>query len=481
MLDDWNRLFELDSCGLQDYLEGKIGFFGHDELSIGMPVDWHRDPVTGIVSPQIYGKHLEYRDDSVVGNVKFLWELGRHQHLVPLAVGYAVSGDECYRDNIADQLSSWMQDNPYGTGIHWCSALEVSLRLVSWSLVNSLLILKDGGNGLFDIEEISNSIGISIYQHCYFVRHYLSRHSSANNHLIGELTGLWVACRVFDLGKMGQVWGDFAGHELEKEAYLQVYPDGVDREQAFYYHMWVLEYLLFARIVAARTNEAFSPEFDERIHSMLAFLKDVSVDGGEPPQVGDADDGFVTRFDPAWPKHPYSEIIGAADAVLYEGIDPGSQKAFWYRAISDQRLITNNFTWHRKYPVAYSDGGYAVLGGNGCHLVMDAGDLGYLAIAAHGHADALSFCLAVDGTWWIVDPGTYAYHSNAVWRNYFRGTAAHNTIVINDTDQSTIAAHSCGRRRRARNCYLSVQMKMSRSQRGGMMVTAALVSVIRVK
>jgi uncharacterized heparinase superfamily protein len=69
-------------------------------------------------------------------------------------------------------------------------------------------------------------------------------------------------------------------------------------------------------------------------------------------------------------------------------------------------------------------------------LVFDAGSLGYPSIAAHGHADALSFCLAVHGAWWLVDPGTYAYHSTPEWRNYFRGTAAHNTLSVDGRDQS---------------------------------------------
>jgi uncharacterized heparinase superfamily protein len=61
--------------------------------------------------------------------------------------------------------------------------------------------------------------------------------------------------------------------------------------------------------------------------------------------------------------------------------------------------------------------------------------LGYLAIAAHGHADALAFTLSVAGKPILVDPGTFSY-STQPWRRYFRGTAAHNTVVVDDRDQS---------------------------------------------
>ncbi len=438
LITEWKKHFQLDTVQLQQYLEGNIDFFGHDSLSVGMPVNWHRDPVTGIESPLFFGKTLNYRDDNLVGNVKFTWELGRHQHLVPLAVAYVISGDNRYKDNIVEQIQSWIKDNPYGMGIHWCTSLEASIRMISWSIVHSLILLKDGGKGLFDSGIDADKLGVSIYQHCYFIKSFLSLHSSANNHLIGEITGLWIACNVFNLGKEGKNWAQFAKKELESEAAKQVYTDGVNKEQAFYYHMWVLEYFLFAQQVAARSSDELSEDFKKIIPKMANFLKDISPLGGEPPQVGDADDGFVSRFDPCWPEKPYLEMIDTTDAVFGLSEQMRSQKAFWYRAISEQSFKELE-KWQRNYPVAYNEGGYAILGNENCHLMMDAGDLGYLGIAAHGHADALSFCLAIDSEWWLVDPGTYVYHSDEKWRKYFRGSTAHNTVVIDDTDQSTFA------------------------------------------
>ena len=433
----WQSLFSLDKDLLSAYRNGRINFFGHDLLDVGNPVAWQRDPVTGIEAPRTFGKSLNYRDDRVVGNVKFTWELGRHQYLVPLAVAYAVSGEQGYRQAVVDQIEGWIEDNPFGLGIHWCSALEVALRLISWAVVHSLLVLRDGEQGLFASVHDPGRLGCSIYQQARFVRYFLSRHSSANNHLIGELSGLWVACQVFDMGAIGRQWSGFAHQELEREASLQVHPDGVDKEQAFYYHLWVLEYFLFVWVVGSRSGQPFSVDFTQRLLAMTHFLEDVAPDGGEPPQIGDGDDGFVVRFTPHWPEKPYRELIAAVRGVLGKTAESGSEKAFWYQAMAGPDIPNIPGTgWTRSYPAVYPQGGYAVLGGTGCHLVFDAGPLGYLGIAAHGHADALSFCLAVEGIWWLVDPGTYAYHSDPAWRNYFRGTAAHNTVRINGQDQS---------------------------------------------
>lgn len=437
LLAQWQASFTPDVDGLQASLAGRISFFGHAPLDIGTPVAWHRDPVTGIEAPLLFGKSINYRDDRVVGNIKFTWELGRHQHLVPLAVAYAVSGDPVYRSAVIDQIEGWIDANPYGIGIHWCSALEVSLRLVSWTLVHSLLALRDGEAGLFSVARAPRRLGRSIYQQACFVRHFLSRHSSANNHLIGELCGLWVACRTFDLGAAGAAWGALAQRELEREARLQVHPDGVDREQASYYHLWVLEYLLCCWLVGQRSGAAFSAEFAATLLAMARFLEDISPDGGEPPQLGDADDGCVARFVPSWSERPYREMLAAVHQVFDGAPSAACEKAFWYRAMLPAATPgLPALEWRRVYPVCYPQGGYVVLGGQGCHLVFDAGPLGYLGIAAHGHADALSFCLAIDGAWWLVDPGTYAYHSDPAWRSYFRGTAGHNTVRVNGADQS---------------------------------------------
>jgi uncharacterized heparinase superfamily protein len=71
-------------------------------------------------------------------------------------------------------------------------------------------------------------------------------------------------------------------------------------------------------------------------------------------------------------------------------------------------------------------------------VLFDCGELGYTAIAAHGHADALAFTMRVAGRDLLVDPGTYDYFTYPAWRDYFRGTRSHNTVEIDGMDQSRI-------------------------------------------
>lgn len=440
-LPEWQARYQLDTAGLNDLMQGNMTLFGHHKVKLGTRIDWRTDPDTGTRSPSVYGKSINYRNDANVGNIKVLWELGRQHHLVPLAAAYAVSGDDRYLEPIRIQLDSWIEENPFAIGVHWCSALELALRLSSWAIVHSLISARDGQHGLFGVVSDSEAFGVSIYQQAWFIRHYLSRHSSANNHLFGELCGLWIACNVFDLGTEGFRWKKKCACELEQQLQLQVFEDGVGKEQALYYHLWMLEYGIFIAAAGRRFGTPFSNEFSDRLDAMTDFIKDITPHGGTPPQIGDADDGFVTRFSASWPSDPYGDVVAAADVVLRAQAPRSlTEKAFWYGIIGmpDNGTLPTRTSAppQRKYPRIYPNGGYAILGDDVCHIVFDAGSLGYLSIAAHGHADALSINLALSGKWWLVDPGTYVYHRMPQWRDYFRSTRAHNCVVVDGRDQS---------------------------------------------
>jgi hypothetical protein len=89
----------------------------------------------------------------------------------------------------------------------------------------------------------------------------------------------------------------------------------------------------------------------------------------------------------------------------------------------------------------FADGGYLLFGArfgepDEIKGMVDCGPLGYLGIAAHGHADALAITLSVAGEQCLVDPGTWSYWQAPAWRDYFRGTSAHNTVRVDGVDQS---------------------------------------------
>jgi hypothetical protein len=68
------------------------------------------------------------------------------------------------------------------------------------------------------------------------------------------------------------------------------------------------------------------------------------------------------------------------------------------------------------------------------HVLIDAGPFGPWG-SGHSHSDTLSLIVCSGHREILIDPGTYTYA--AAERNWFRGSAAHNTIRIDGLDQAT--------------------------------------------
>jgi len=217
--------------------QGRMNLFALRELDLGLPPRWNRDPKTGIEAPRVFGKLLDYRDPDLVGDIKYLWEPNRHLQLVTLAQAYALSGERRYYDALAEQLESWFLACPYGLGPNWASALEAGIRLVNWAIAWQLVQpIKD--------QDFKARWLRSVYEHAHFIRHWLSAHSSANNHLLGEATGLFIAGLTWPHWPEMREWASVAKTIVEREALAQNAPDGVNREQAVWYQQFVLDMLL---------------------------------------------------------------------------------------------------------------------------------------------------------------------------------------------------------------------------------------------
>ncbi|HET7197354.1 MAG TPA: alginate lyase family protein, partial [Burkholderiales bacterium] len=422
---------------------GRLDVFALADLDLGLPPRWNRDPKSGIEAPLRFGKQLDYRDPDLVGDIKYLWEPNRHLQLVTLAQAWALTGRRKYLDALGEQLDSWFLACPYPRGPNWSSALEAAIRLVNWSIAWQLA----GGAAGIEAELRARWLR-SVYQHAHFVRHWLSAHSSANNHLIGEAAGLYLAGLTWPHWREAGDWLATGRKILEREAQAQVAPDGVSREQALWYQQFVLDMLLLPLLAGRAAGERFSGAFEARVEAMIDFIAGVMDAGGHVPMFGDADDGYLVRLERDAQFCPYRSAL-AAGALLFRRGDfklkarrPDDKLRWLFGPQADAQFAALDAQATRLPPrQSFPEGGYYVLG---CELdrprevraVVDAGPLGYTAIAAHGHADALSFTLSVQGREILVDPGTYAYHTQERWRGYFRGTSAHNTVRVDGLDQS---------------------------------------------
>lgn len=444
--------------------QGALEVFGR-EVFLGAVPDWNRDPKSGVRAPRELGPVLDYRDARKVGDIKYLWEPNRHLHLVRLAQAYRLTGQAGYLNVVRHHVQTWLQQCPYLRGPNWASSLELAIRLINWSLVWELA----GGAGgpLFAGREgarLQEEWLQSIYRHLSFIAANFSRYSSANNHLIGEAAGLYVGALSWPQWKDCARFVAQGQAILEEQARLQITPEGVPREQAFAYAQFVFDFLLLAALKGRAADLAFSPAYWQRLERMLEFIAALMDSAGHVPQVGDADDGYVVSLAPQPGFCAFRSLL-ATGAVLFRrpefklksgGLDDKTRWLFGPEAGQVYAELEQP-AGPLALPRAFPEGGYYILGAeldtpDEVRLLMDAGPLGYLSLAAHGHADALSILLGIHGRQILVDPGTYAYHTQPRWRAWFRGTAAHNTVCIDGLDQSVPGGNFMWVRHAAAQC-----------------------------
>lgn len=433
-------------------LAGQFDVFALHGVPLGFPPRWNRDPKTGTEAALVFGKTLNYRDPTLVGDIKYLWEPNRHYELVTLAQAFYLTQETRYADACRALLESWFAQCPYPLGQAWCSSLENAIRLTNWAVAWHLL-----GGAKASIIEGAESVGFrqrwiaSIHQHCHFIAGHLSRYSSANNHLLGECMGLFIGATTWPCWSASRKWQHTARDEFERQALCQTAVDGVNREQAIWYQHEVADMMLLCGLIGRANGIAFADPYWRRLAAMLSFIDAAMDTNGNVPMIGDSDDAVMVRWSCEADFHPYRSLL-ASGAVLFGRADYKlrarrfDHKSRWLLG----QAGAESFAAPGPYPDQgnlqgpqrqFAEGGYYLLGDafdtdQEIRVLVDAGPLGYLSIAAHGHADALSLTLSAAGRPLLIDPGTYAYHTEEKWRRYFRGTAAHNTVRIDGCDQS---------------------------------------------
>ncbi|MEV7598248.1 alginate lyase family protein [Kitasatospora sp. NPDC089797] len=418
-------------------MDGHAEYFGVPRTDLAAP-DWSFDPKTGRRAPAGYSFDLPYRDEDAVGDIKQIWEPSRHQHLTVLAAAYALTGNERYAQRTSEHLRSWWEANPPLRGVHWISGIELGIRLLSWVWVRRLLDGWPGAAALFE----SNPVALEqIWHHQRWLAAFPSRGSSANNHVIAEAAGQFAAACAFDWFPASARWRAEALRSLERHLRGNTFPSGLNRELATEYHGLVLELGLAAlaeadaaavpvprtvRLVLLRMSDALAAVVDDRLR---------------PPRQGDADDGHGLVLDGAGTDR-WASLLATGEAVF--GRLP------WWPAPAGTDVRTpllaallrpygrnGGVARPASRPVHFPDAGMTVLRGPaGIWCRCDGGPHGFLSIAAHGHADALSLEVRQDGVDVLADPGTYCYHGQPEWRRYFRSTLGHNTLELDGADQS---------------------------------------------
>lgn len=417
-----------------------------DWLVLGWPrpdiadPDWFLDPVTGRRAPQEdYAFALDHRDEEVTGNVKAVWELSRHHHLTVLAAAWWLTGDERYAAATAAQLRSWWAANPFLSGVHWTSGIELGIRLVSWVWVRRLL---DGWPGAVDLFEDNETALRQIRWHQEYLAAFRSTGSSANNHLVAEACGRLAAACAFPWYADSRRWRSEATRALEASLTANTFGSGVNRELATDYHRFVTELGLLALAEADRAGHPLGHPTKRIIAASVDAAAALLDPAGRPPRQGDGDEGRGLLVDGP-DADPWAAVLATGAAIFgarewWPHVDPDVTSRL-VGALAERCVVPERAG---VAPDSFTDAGIQLMrtrpvgGRPWVWCRCDGGPQGFLSIAAHGHADALSVEVRHGDVDVLADPGTYCYHGEPEWRSYFRSTRAHNTVEVDGDSQA---------------------------------------------
>lgn len=428
----WQKQLPVPLLTMADrILANSFDVFGID-VQHGDAVNWHQDAKTGRLWPLKFWSKVNIRDGATIGGVKFVWEINRLYCLPILGMVYRCTGKERYAKAIFSMVRSWSEANPYPLGVNWTSGIELGLRVAN--LIWSLSFLEG-----YEVKPEERTCVLGFLQlHGYHLYRYQSKYSSNNNHALAEALGLFLASVFFSGLKGAASWRDFGKKILEREVTRQIFADGGSYEYTTSYLSFTADFFLLYRMVCVRLNLTYDPVIDERLESSCEYLANLIDSRGNLPNIGDQDSAVLVNF--GLDNHANFRSLLNTCAMLYgraefrqEGeLDFKTALLLGESGQGKQSSQPNNAH------ALMEQSGLSVIRVSGSNkelvFVGNATPLGMPPLYAHGHLDALSFTLSVDGQEVFVDPGTYLYHSGGKWRTYFRSVAAHNTVRVNKTE-----------------------------------------------
>lgn len=387
---------------------------------------------------------IKFTGQDHLGEIREVWELNRMQFMPRMALFALKNDDARTYDNLKAIFYDWVRENPFLYGANWSSPMESAIRAYQWLTTLALLEFFDKRDDEFSADLLRGVVASMEY-----VVDNFSAYSSANNHLIAEAALTGIAGLMLE-GRYEQNWHETGSRILEKELKKQFYDDGVNKEHATHYQVFVSDIWLQFNLISAGYGK--SPVLPELLEKSMFFLSRLKI-GDNFIEYGDSDDGKLLKLLPREGEY-FDEVLELSEIAM----NVENSRSFWRprRILRDMELRDCRSSQIN----CFAESGYFVFNDGQICFLFDFAPLGYGKLAAHGHSDCLQFILYDKNGPIFTDGGTYVYNADAELRNYFKGTRAHNTLAYKDRDQSqALGAFIYGRRAKARGLSFRVGEK----------------------
>ena len=294
-------------------------------------------------------------------------------------------------------IKRWVADNPPGNGSGW-EPYPTSLRIVNWI------------KWVFAGHELEPDCLVSLSTQARWLSKKLEIHL-LGNHLFANAKAL-VFAGIFFNGREAEQWLEKGLQILKHEIPEQILTDGGHFERSTMYHAIALEDML---------------DLCNILRSYSGFLSDYWVEVSEKwwNQIAGMLDWLLAMC------HSDGEIGLFNDAAL--NIAPSPEVLEKYANRLGFTSLTDKYcdVTHLK------DSGYVRINKRNVVALLDVAEIGPDYLPGHAHADTLSYELSLFGYRVLVNSGTSCYGKSKE-RLRQRGTAAHNTVAVDDNDSSEV-------------------------------------------
>jgi hypothetical protein len=331
-----------------------------------------------------------------------------------LAHAHTETGDAAYLEAWQRLVGSYLRQVGPGEGVE--DTADVAARRVqNWVYAWAAFAAAPGFPGL--PPDFARDLLAGIGDTTAYIRANLT---AERNHRTLELYALMiVALALPELDRDGELLA-FAMAELHANLLADIRADGVHREQSTHYHCIVLRSFLGARENARRFGLAFGEGYDEHLARACEFAMHCHRPDGTIAALGDSDSGS------------YTELLELAADLLDREDLRWAATAGAAGTAPARRYVSFATGGYHLQRSGWGDRGRAYADERWC--IFDCGPLGD---GGHGHYDLLNVEIAAGGRPLVLDPGRHTYDEQAPnLRHWFKGTAAHNTVVVDGLDQT---------------------------------------------
>ncbi|MBU1274008.1 MAG: heparinase II/III family protein [Proteobacteria bacterium] len=407
-------------------MHGRIRFFSGAPQDLGLPLDWHRNALSGQRAPE--NIHWARLDDFAFGDIKCIWELSRFGFTYPLVRAYWRNGDQRLPEFFWSQVEDWRRCNPPQAGVNWKCGQEISFRIMAWCF------------GLYGFEGSPASTPRRVAQLVQMMGvfgHRIEANLSyalnqQNNHGTSEAMGLFTLGTLFPEFKAARGWQRLGQSLLEKLGRELIYGDGAFCQHSFGYHRLMLQTYLWALRLGELNHAPFSGSLREHLARSVDFLFQLQDQAtGRLPIYGQNDSSNLLPLNNCQPAD-FRPLLQAMHLCLtgrrLYPAGPWDEDALW---LFGPEALPAPAEALRPANLSAREGGYYTLRDEQGFAMTRCANFRHRP----GHADLLHVDL-----WWrgenvALDSGTYSYNAQPPWDNPLVGTRYHNTVSVDGQDQ----------------------------------------------